>query len=128
MHVLPRPIRPILRDAEATKVGVTHAQYRFARNPSQLQDGKPLTTEGVKRVSNLNRSQRLLGPKCSPTRPCQPSPTGLSSAARLRCCPPSMSRTFCPVHSAADLGSAPIVPSITIGCSSLSNTESVIRA
>src|SRR5215470_15157922 len=66
MHVLPRPIRPILRDAEATKVGVTHAQYRFARNPSQLQDGKPLTTEGVKRVSNLNRSQRLLGPKCSP--------------------------------------------------------------
>ena len=41
---------------------------------------------------------------------CQPSPTGLSSAARLRCCPPSMSRTFCPVHLAADLGSAPIVP------------------
>src|SRR6202021_2968547 len=32
---------------------------------------------------------------------CQLSPTGRSSAARPRCCLPSMSRTFCPVHSVA---------------------------
>ena len=41
---------------------------------------------------------------------CRLSPTGRSSAARLRCCPPSMSRTFCPAHSAAGQGSVPIMP------------------
>src|SRR5215470_12917865 len=41
---------------------------------------------------------------------CQPYRTGLSSAARPRCCPPFMSRTFYPAHSAADLGWGPIVP------------------
>ena len=36
--------------------------------------------------------------------------TGLSSAARLRCCPPYMSRTSYPAHLAAGHGSAPIMP------------------
>src|SRR5271169_951235 len=40
----------------------------------------------------------------------RPSLTGRSSAARLRCCPPFMSRTFCPAHSAAGRSSAPIMP------------------
>ena len=41
---------------------------------------------------------------------CRLSLTGLSSAARLKCCLPSMSRTFCPAHSVAGRGSALIMP------------------
>src|ERR1700674_1703188 len=40
----------------------------------------------------------------------QLSPTGRSNAPRLRCCPPSTSRTSCPARSAAGRSSAPITP------------------
>src|SRR5215813_13174160 len=40
----------------------------------------------------------------------QLSLTGRSNAPRLRCCPPSTSRTSCPTRSAAGRSSAPITP------------------
>ena len=41
---------------------------------------------------------------------CQLSLTGRSNAPRLRCCPPSTSRTSCPARSAAGRSLAPITP------------------
>ena len=43
---------------------MTHTQRRYARNCFELQDGKLLTTERMKRVRDLNRSQSLTGLKC----------------------------------------------------------------
>jgi hypothetical protein len=41
---------------------------------------------------------------------CRPSPTGRFSAARPKCCLPSMNRTFCPAHVAVGQSSALIMP------------------
>jgi hypothetical protein len=54
---------------------------------------------------SLSLARRRSGPSG-----CQLSLTGRSNAPRLRCCPPSTSRTSCPARSAADQSSAPITP------------------
>ena len=71
-------------------------------NPSTAKD-----TE--RRTSGAFISPSLGRAKSAPSG-CRPSVTGLSSAARLRCCPPSMSKTSCPAHLAAGHGSAPTMP------------------
>ena len=67
-----RPIGPVLTNGEAAKIRMAHTQCRYARNRSELQDNKLLATERVKRMRDLNRSQRLAGSKCSSMRSWQP--------------------------------------------------------
>src|SRR6516162_770116 len=43
----------------------------YARDLPDLQHNKLMTSEGMKGVSDLDRSQRLTGPMCSSKQPCQ---------------------------------------------------------
>src|SRR6516162_8612825 len=50
---------------------MAQAQRLYARDFPDLQHNKMMTSEGMKGVSDLDRSQRLTGPMCSSKQPCR---------------------------------------------------------
>src|SRR6516162_11163944 len=83
---------------------MAQAQRLYARDLPDLQHNKMMTSEGMKGVSDLDRSQRLTGPMCSSKQPCQPSKTRWHREQSLWYWRPFMSRTFCHAHTASGLG------------------------
>src|SRR5271166_1633400 len=47
------------------EVGVAQAQCLDARDTSDLQNDEPLAAQGMKRMGDFSRSQRLIGSLCS---------------------------------------------------------------
>ena len=60
-----RPVGPFARHGKRAQFRMAHAQSLDARNPSDLQNNKPVTAKRMKRMDYLSRPQRLTGSKCS---------------------------------------------------------------
>src|SRR6516164_641459 len=70
------PVSPFAWDCKWTPFGMAQAQRLYARDLPDLQHNKMMTSEGMKGVSDLDRSQRLTGPMCSSKQPCLRFATG----------------------------------------------------
>ena len=56
---------PLPGHRERAKIGVPQAQHFNARGASNLQNDKPMATQGVKRVDDFSQPQTLTGRRCS---------------------------------------------------------------
>jgi hypothetical protein len=73
-----RPIGPFPRHRERAEIRIAQAQRLDARDTSDLQYIEPPAAQGMERVDDFGRSQRLVGPECSSMGVCQPC--GIGSA------------------------------------------------
>ena len=93
-----RVLRNLRKIPSNRPLGWTARRWRGRRRASRNGSGRcstPSTAKDIgRRTSGAFISPSLARRKSVPLG-CRPSLTGLSSAARLRCCPPSMSKTFC---------------------------------
>jgi len=62
-----RPVRPVAWDSKRSDLGVAQTQSLYARDLSDLEDSKSLTTKYMKGMGYLSRTQILTGLKCSST-------------------------------------------------------------
>src|SRR6201999_2786363 len=81
---------------------MAQAQRLYARDLPDLQHNKLMTSEGMKGVSDLDRSQRLTGPTCSSKQPCQRSPTALPRKLSVATWSRLWNRCFTPTPTATD--------------------------
>ena len=65
-----RPIGPFPRHRERAEIRIAQAQRLDARDTSDLQNIESPATQGMERVDDFSRSQRLVGPECSSTGVC----------------------------------------------------------
>jgi len=62
-----RPVRPVAWDSKRSDLGVAQAQSLYARDLSDLEDSKSLTTKYMEGMGYLSRAQILTVLKCSST-------------------------------------------------------------
>jgi hypothetical protein len=71
-----RPIGPFLRHCERAEIRIAQAQRLDARDTSDLPYIEPPAAQGMERVDDFSRSQRLVGPECSSMGVCRQSGIG----------------------------------------------------
>ena len=93
----------LIQIPEASAAGVDGQTVEEAKKSFEEWIGpcsNPFTVKDIERRIYGGSISRSPASRKSAHSGCPLSPTGHSSAARPKCCRPSMSRTFCPAHSA----------------------------